>query len=296
MQNVTSGNQTDTFTYTTANSLISGAIAAPAGGNLSFAGTSVTLEGTITTQGGSVTVNGTVSLFTGGSVTLQGNIDTQGGDLNVYADTISVDTQSGPVTLSTRDLAAVPGDPANDPSVGNSVAINFTGVNITLGSDSGISQGNANLYSQVKNENGTTYTAGAITLTASEVAGGGTGGGFNPPIIPVKLDSTTTGITLNAATVDGGDITFNADASSLHANNDTANNQSTTPKTLINGLEQFSLVGCVATSTATATINLGAGSAIVGDSFTANADGTSDAEGKPSGIPGVSLPEVVVWM
>ena len=127
-------------------------------------------------------------LNAGGSITVQANIATDGGNLDLYAGTIAVNTQSGPVTLSTRHLAAVPGDPANDASVDNSGKISFTGVNITLGSDTG-SQGNANLYAQV--EKGSTYTPGKIDLTASQLAGGGSGSGYNPPSFPSSWTAPT---------------------------------------------------------------------------------------------------------
>src|SRR5262249_62034384 len=95
-------------------------------------------------------------------------------------------------------------DAATASSIGNSGNINITGINITLGSGIG-SLGSASLYSQV--EMGSAFTPGTITLTASQLAGGGTGNGFNFPILP-KVDTTDTSITLNDAKVQGGAVSF----------------------------------------------------------------------------------------
>jgi len=284
VQNLTGGNQADSFSYS-ANSLVTGTINEPAGGNLTFIGSAVTLAGTVITHGGSVTINSAATLFSGGSVTLQGSIYTEGGDLTVFADTITVNDQSGPVTLSTRDLLNVPGNPASDRSVGNSGNIAFTGINITLSTNTsplaGGSQTTA-LYTQV--HAGSPYTPGAITMTASEQAGGGTGDGFNPPILPLKINSVTTGITVNAAAIEGGDMQFNVSALSLNVTTAAPSNLQgqVNVSTLINGLEQFSLFGAFSTSTAHTSINLGANSVIAGTSFQAMAEATSDAEGKPA--------------
>ena len=239
VQNLTGGNQTDTFVYGASGS-VSGTISEPAGGSVTLVGSTIALPGTLNTQGGSVSVQsplpgfalnnsftasgnietqgGAVNVFlanpvgSGDSFTLSGGIYTQGGNVSVNADTIALNTQSGPATISTRDLAATPGNPASDPSVGNSGNISLTGISITLGSTSGLAA-SANLYAQV--DSGSQYTVGTISLTASETAGAGNGSGFNFPVLP-KVDITQTGITLNTAVVEGGAVTFTAIASSLH--------------------------------------------------------------------------------
>ena len=81
---------------------------------------SFTASGNIETQGGAVNVFLADPVGSGDSFTLSGGIYTQGGNVSVNADTIVLNTQSGPAAISTRDLAATPGNPASDPSVGNS--------------------------------------------------------------------------------------------------------------------------------------------------------------------------------
>src|SRR5262249_51511140 len=153
-------------------------------------GSKIAIPGPITTHGGALTINNSTTLNTGNSVSFTGNVDTEGGNLTVTDDNISLDTTARPVTLSTRKLLAG-ANPATAPSTGNAGTINFVGLNITLGSSSG-SQGSASLFSQV--EAGSAFTPGAINFFASQVAGGGTGNGFNFPILP-KVDNTVTSIT-----------------------------------------------------------------------------------------------------
>ena len=334
VQNITGGQQTDLIKYVQSGALLTGNINELAGGNLTFygdvltiqgsvstvggsitvgggpattvtlqgaldtqggtvdvAGSSVTVEGMITTEGGSVNINDSSVLGSGGSATLQGNIDTSGGNLTVYADTITLNTQSGAVLLSTQDVTNIAfGGPAIYQSVGNSGDISFSGVNITLGSDSG-SMGSAELDSQAT---GATYTAGAITLTVLQEAGAGTGGGFNFPILP-DLDSTSTSITLNDAMVLGGVVTFTATSENLHATTSAPNNSTPTiVQTGINFLENFQLLGGATASNAATAINLGPASAITASSFTAMAQGISDAESSPMAVSGVDIAMVFV--
>ena len=305
VQNLTGGNQADAFTYNPSG-FVSGTISEPAGGNVTLIGSTIFLSGSLVTQGGSVTVQ---SPFPGNSFTVSGSIDTQGGALTVYsgdpvgsgdfftvsgsiytqggdltvdADTIYLDTQSGPATISTRDLASVPGNQATDPSVGDSGNISLNGINITLGSATS-SLGSANLYSQI--EQSSQFTAGTIDLTASEAAGAGSGSGLNFPAWP-KLNSTQTSITLNTAEIEGGTVTFTAMALSLHV--DTAAPDSSLPATVIQTgidfLQNFSIIGGLAMSSSQAAIDLGAASSIVASSFTATATATSDAETQPISI------------
>ena len=185
VQNLTGGNQSDAFQYTVASALLTGTLNEPAGGNLAFAGSAITLAGTVTTHGGNISINDASVINSGGSVTLQGNIYTQGGNLTVFGDTITLNDQAGPVTVSTRDLASVPGNPATDSSVGNSGNIAFTGINITLGTNTaspGFNVQTTNLYCQV--DTGSQFTAGNVNLTASQIAGAGSGNGFNFPVLP----------------------------------------------------------------------------------------------------------------
>ena len=299
VQNLTGGNQADNFTYESGASLVTGTISEPVGGSVALTGNTIAIPGTLTAQGGSITVTGGIvgnnnfsvsgSIFTqggnlnvytagafGNSFTLSGSIYTQGGDLNVNADTIALDTHAGPATISTRDVLL-----ANS-SVGNSGNISLDGINITLGSNTGF-EGTATLDSHV--EAGSLFTAGTIDLTVSELAGAGTGGGFNFPVLP-KLDSTQTNITLNTADVTGGDVTFTAMASSLHANSAPPDSgaAATIIQTGINDLQNFSIIGGLAESSSQTAIDLSADSWIAASSFTAMATATSDAETKPTSI------------
>jgi hypothetical protein len=295
-------------------------------------------------------------------VTFSGNVSTQGGDINVFADSITVSTTTGPATLSTRHLYSASADPATAPSAGDSGSINFgstkvstgiitdaanaspivitsllhglatgdtitisgvkgntaangswrvdvidentfsligsagdgtytpsfgtwtslqfgAGTSIVIGSASG-SMGTAGLFSQADSG----FSAGAINLLVSQNAGAGTGPGYDFPVLP-KIDTTNTGITLNAATIMGGAVTINAAASSLHVNSAApTSNTATLVQTGINFIENFSIIGGVAVSTATATVNLGAASSIIASSLTATATATSDSESVPIAI------------
>ncbi|MGA2254188.1 MAG: hypothetical protein ABSG53_05955, partial [Thermoguttaceae bacterium] len=309
VQNLTGGNQSDSFIYESGGS-VTGTISEPAGGSVTLTGSTIAIPGALNTQGGNVTVQsplpglssnnsftvsgsidtqgGALAVFlsdpvgSGDSFNVSGSIYTQGGNLTVDADNIALDTESGPATLSTRDLASVAGNQATDPSVGNSGNISLSGINITLGSDTG-DEASANLYSQIEQTN--QFTTGTIDLTASEAAGAGTGNGFNFPVLP-KLDSTQTGITLNTAEVAGGAVTFTAIASSLHASSAPpgSNAAATVIQTGINYLQNFSIIGGLAVSSSQATIDLSAASSITASSFAAMATATSDAETKPISI------------
>src|SRR5207249_6472174 len=101
----------------------------------------ISIPGTISTSSGTVELLDSDS-FSGGSVSFSGRVDTQGGNLTVREDTISLDTAAGPVTLSTRRIAAG-ADPLIALSTGNSGDIALFGTTIRLGSASG-SNGSAN--------------------------------------------------------------------------------------------------------------------------------------------------------
>ncbi|HEV3085369.1 MAG TPA: hypothetical protein VGY66_36785, partial [Gemmataceae bacterium] len=279
IQNLTGGNVADTYYYSSASSFLTGTINELPGGNVTLAGRVISIPGTITTNGGALTINYANSLGSDNSVSFSGNADTEGGNLTVYADTISLDTVSGPVTLSSRHLAGNAGL-----STGNSGNIALFGNTITLGSFNG-SNGNANLFSQADSP----FTAGSITLTALQKAGAGTGNGLNMPILP-KLDSSAASITVNGAQVMGGVVTFSAAAESLHVNSDPgASTAAKIIQTGINFLENFSLIGGWAQSDSNAQINLGASSSIVASSFSATASATSDAETAPTDIIGFGI-------
>ena len=301
--NFQGGQQEDDFVYLAPSAVITGSVGQSFGGTLSFSGAPitaqglvigtqpVTLEGTVITGGGSVSVNGSTALGADSSVTLQGNIYTEGGNLSVYGDTITVSNQSGNVILSTRELEDTPGNPASDPSEGNSGTISFSGTNITLGSSSS-SMGSADLYSQV--QSGSVYYAGAINITALQEAGAGTGTGFNFPVLP-EVDTSSTSITLNNAIVVGGSVSFTANAENLHATTSAPN--SSTPsiiQTGINFLQNLQLLGGVEVSNASTTIDLSSSSTIMASSFTAMAEGLTDAESAPIAISGVDVAVVVV--
>ena len=123
--------------------LSSGTISEQAGGSVTLVGSTIAVPGTLDTQGGSVSVESPLPGFTvNNSFTVSGNIQTQGGAVNVFladavgvgdsftvsggiytgggnvtvdADTIAMNTQSGAAIISTRDLAASPGNPASGP-------------------------------------------------------------------------------------------------------------------------------------------------------------------------------------
>ena len=116
------------------------------------------------------------------------------------------------------------------------------------------------------------------------MAGVGSGNGFDFPLLP-KIDVSDTSITLGDTAIMAGDVTFLASSSSLHAT--TSAPDGTNPvavQTGINFLENFSLIGAIADSTANTTINLGAGVAVTVSSFTAMAAATSDAKAEPAAI------------
>ena len=284
VQNLTGGSELDTFVFQSSSATISGTINEPAGGKLDFTGHSITLSGPVITQGGSVSLNDSTAIYTSGSVTIQGSIYTQGGALSVYADTITVNDQLSPVVISTRDLVNVPGNPASDSSVGNSGNISLTGINITLSTNTASqSFGNqtTDIYSQV--DAGSSFTAGTVNVVATEIAGTGSGNGFNFPALPA-IDVSGASITLNAVAIYAGDVNFAATASSLHATTDVNQNTPVPIQTSINTIENFSLIGGLADSTSNAAINLGSDSSIVAASFTGMSIATSDAEVKPMTI------------
>jgi hypothetical protein len=252
VENLVGGNALDTFNYTSASAGVTGYLA---------------------TQGGNLTINSPSVLGTGSSLTLTSSVYTQGGNLSIYADTIYLNTLAGPVTLSTRHLAALPGNPAADVSVGSSGNITLTGTSIVLGSSSK-SKGNAQLFSQATNG----FGAGSINLTVAQSGGAGLGSGFTFPSLP-NLNTSNASITLNATTVMGGAVTFSATAYNLHVTTTPPKSSTQTAiQTGIDFLQSFGVVGAVAASTSSATINLGSASAITATSFAATATATSDAE------------------
>jgi len=210
-----------------------------------------------------------------GTITVAGNISTGGSGLGVVADaSITVDTTSGPVILSTRQLAPA-GNPAIDPSIGNSGPVQFFSRTITVGSPGGFA---AQLYSQGSGS----YQAGAIGLTAAQTATVVT----FVPALALQLNSTV-GITLNNATVNGGDISFMADA--LHARVFYNDPSLTSPvdkvvNTGIQFLLTFELVGGVAISSADAEINLTSASSVSAHNFIAQSYAQADAEAEPKAV------------
>ena len=82
VQNLTGGNQADTFTYQSGASLVTGTISEPAGGSVALTGNTIAIPGTLATQGGSVTVTG--GIVGNNNFSVSGSIFTQGGNLNVY--------------------------------------------------------------------------------------------------------------------------------------------------------------------------------------------------------------------
>ena len=285
--NIVGGDDFDTFNYPDTNGKVSGNITELGAADMSFDGASVSLYGNIITHGGNISINNASAINSGGSVSLYGNIYTQGGNLTVYGDTTTVDDVGGPVTISTRDTPTVPGNQLTDQSIGNSGNISFTGVNITLGTSTNEpAQGppiqTTNFFSQVVQN--TQFTPGAISMTADQMAGAGSGNGFNFPVLP-KLDQTSTGITLNQCGLTGGAITLTTSAESLHATTDVNTSTPTTIQTgITNYIDNLTILGGLAESTADATINLGPDSSIVGTSLTAMAAANSDAETKPIAI------------
>ena len=138
-----------------------------------------------------------------------------------------------------------------------------------------------NLYTQVVNN--PDFHPGSITLTATQIAGAGSGTGFNFPVLP-KIDSSTTSITLNQAGLYGGAVTLSTSSESLHATTAVNTSTPTSVQTGINFIDNLTILGGLADSTADATIDLGPDSSIVGSSFTAMSLANSDAETKPIAI------------
>ena len=295
--NLTGGDVGDTINLANSGSGITGAFTEEAGGSIAPDGLSISLPGNIgafDTNGAGLTINGSSSLGTGNSVTFDGNLSTGGGALNVYADTISINTAASNVSLSTRDIAPG-GDPSSANSLANSGDINFYGTNITLGSTSGFA-GSANLYAQGNNG----FLPGDINFTASFEAGqaigttGSPSAGFGSfistsqidlPLLP-QLNDSAAAITLNNSMVMGGTVTFEAAASNYHV--DTQLPALLTPTaittTLPGYLQSFSLLGAAAASISNAQINLGVNSNIDAVDFSATASGTSDSEVSPIAV------------
>jgi len=274
VQNLTGGNQSDTFNYAGYGCFESGTISELPSGSINLEGSTISVPGTIRTNGGDLTVNDPSAVNTVGTVvTINGTVDTHGGNLTVYAETIGIGFPIGPATVSTRQLAAG-ADPATALSTGKSGDITFLGAVITLGDG-------ANLFSQAKNG----FVAGNITVTAVEEGGAASGNGLHFPLLPLQLSDSSASIELDAARVMGGVVTFEVIAENLHVSSDPGtNNPPTTLQTGIAFLENFDLIGTFAKSNSDAEIKLGAGSSIVADSFGARATATSDAEAAPTAI------------
>ncbi|RKY41296.1 MAG: hypothetical protein DRP85_06715, partial [Candidatus Makaraimicrobium thalassicum] len=210
------------------------------------------------------------------TVTISGDIYTQGGNLTVKAQTLTVDTTSGAVIISTRQVAGG-GDHASAVSIGDSGDILFEGWTITLGSETN-SLGNANLFAHV--EEGSSYTAGAITLKVGQVAG------FSGWDVLWNFDKSVAEIVLNDAVIQGGVVRLEASA-----NHDDVLGEGTTKaisETIINGilefLENLSIVGGVVRSAAEAVIDIGKNAIIHAATFTAIAEAFSNATTAPKGI------------
>jgi hypothetical protein len=278
--NLTGGSHSDTFAYFNT-AVVTGAITQRGTGDLTLLGKTITLPGPVATQGGTLTINSAASLTTGSSVTFKNKVSTQGGNLTVFGDTIALDTTIRAVTLTSRKLAAG-ANPATAASLGDSGNMALNGRTITIGSAVN-SHGSANLYAQV--QNGSLFGPGKIDITAQLIAGAGTGSGFTFPLLP-SVDISTASIDVYAAKVLGGDVTFTADAQSVHVN--TAPPGPGDPpvaiQTGIEFLQNFQLIAGVAVSTSNAAINLGASSLIVANSFTATSSATSDAETAPIAV------------
>jgi hypothetical protein len=248
------------------------------GGDLSFTGGTITVNpgATISTgPDGGTAGNATFAAHTSagtGSISLAGNVFTHGKNLTVLADAaIVLNTQSGPVTLSTRQIGAGT-SPATSPSTGDSGTIAFTGTSITLGSPQN-GAATAGLFTQTGT--GSPFKAGDINLTVSQKAGA---------LFPqfVDLASSTVEITANHATLIGGTVTLLADAEHSHVFDLPSQTPfQTTVQTAISQFQNITLIGGVAVSSADAEISLGQGSSIQANTFNAVAFALTDAESKP---------------
>ena len=214
----------------------------------------------------------------GSSVTLQGNIYTEGGNLSVYGDTITVSTQSGNVILSTRRLEDSPGNPASDPSEGNSGDHQLQRHQHHTGQLQQLDGKRRSLQPGSIRSSAHLLCGRTINITALQEAGAGTGTGFNFPVLP-EVDTSSTSITLNNAIVVGGSVSFTANAENLHATtsapNETNSLDHSNRHQLLQNLQY--LLGGVEVSNASTTIDLKLLGSSIMASKAAMAEGLTDA-------------------
>ncbi|BAS59688.1 hemagglutinin/hemolysin-like protein [Leptolyngbya boryana NIES-2135] len=213
----------------------------------------INFNSTVYTAGGSFSIDGE-----GGddTVTVSSSVYTQGGNLSIDSNTITINAGS---TLSSRNTSAT--DHSTGTSIGNSGTISLTGKQITIGTNGSTSS--ANLYSQVGT--GSTYTAGNITISASETE-----------LAATVLDGTETStatISLYKANLQGKDVKISAEADYAGEFDDT----SSVGNSIIGFLDNFSLAGGAAISTAKATITVDVNTSIIAASLDASATATTNA-------------------
>ena len=160
---------------------------------------------------------------------------TDGDSLSITSEQLTV--MSG-VVVSTRDIAnSLTGDHDADSSEGDSGALSFVARTITV--DTG-----AALFAHV--EDGSTYSAGDVTLDASDTAD-------SIWYMFAQLPSSAASITFDDATVRGGAVTLDAHADADLADDDTFFDS------IVDSLLNVSFVGGYAKSTADATIAIHGG-------------------------------------
>jgi hypothetical protein len=175
---------------------------------------------------------GALELRSTGNLEIANTVQSLGGKLTVSAGTgITVDAG---VTISTRTID--PGDPATEPSTGDSGAILFTAPQITLNQDD-----------QVFSFATTPFSAGDITFTATDSTGTSTG-------------NTTTAqatIQLDGATLKGRNVSLSTTADSSKKFDDNGQVTDTQIKVL-----NFTAKAGAAIANAASTIQIGTGTVI----------------------------------
>ena len=249
-------------------------------------------------------------------VTINHDIYTNGNDIEIRApdgrgtgetkeareDAFESITLGDGKTISTRKLAEGETDHVTSPSVGKSGSIKIWSPNITIGKG-------AQLLAHV--ENGSTYTAGDITLEALATAGTDA-----LDILVANVDHPKTSISINEnAILKGKIVTLTAKSDCTHINvpkvelelEEDDTEEEIEEKLELAGiiemgtefieelaldlseavhgaLEGFNLIGGVAISRATALISIGKGSLIEAHSFDANSEAIIKANANPIDI------------
>ncbi len=167
--------------------------------------------------------------------------------------------------VCTREISG--SDCVNDVSTGDSKDIAILAETITIGDG-------AKILAHV--EDGSSFSAGDITLTASDATFNYTPG--------IDVADTNAVITINDATIMGGDVNIAASADTSRVLPDSASATEWFTNGLLGVLQSFSLIGGVVVSNSLASILIGVNAIIDASSFSAIAMGTGQAWTYPIGL------------